>query len=343
MKRTVITFIVTLIAAASGAYGGGSGGSYPYLGKTFKMFVQDSYSEGHKGSPEQFYKWFRAAFAKSAPVYKGLNESDLPRFLSAEKIRIDAIKDTKAKVTEELRLGEYLHKLIKRTIRTFSLDRGFEFHAAEKLGERQCLLQAVLIAGLLQQMDIKAGVIMVYRNKQGEYSFNGHVTTLMRLSDGKDIMIDASDQVPFAKHQGILAQTAKYCYLGPVYAKNSARIVGYRNNSGKQIKPSSVTPLDVNYVRSLFYYYRGERAPGGVIASARTKKGLAASAYFLGKSVKLSPTNSLAVYMLGRTYSLQGKYNSATAQYRKALNLQQSFGWVPPSIPEALSGRTPHS
>ncbi len=326
-------------ALTSGAYGSGSGGAYPYLGKTFRTFVQDSYTEGHKGNHEKFYKWFRTAFNKSAPEYKGVSARDLPLFLDAEKLRLEAIKNLKAKAAEEIRLGAYLHKVIKKTILKFSLDRGFEFHAVERLGERQCLLQAVLIAGLLQQMGAKAGVVMVYRNITGQYSFNGHVATLLRLADGKDIIIDASDPTPFVKQQGILAQTKKYGYLSPVYMKDSSRITAYRTNLGKQVKTSEVTPLDVQYVRSQFYYYRGERAPGGVIASRKTKSGLTASAYFLKKSIKLSPSNALSTYMLGKTYTDQGNPGKAAVEYQKALKLQQSYGWIPQGIRDALASR----
>jgi len=337
MKKYLLLIALGMLILASGAYGAGSGGTYPYLGKTFRTFVQDSYTEGHKGKPEQFYTWFDNAFAQYAPEYKGVNTSELPKFLNAEKIRIQAIKNPSTRAAEELKLGAYLHSVIKKTIRKFSLDRGFEFHAVERLGERQCLLQAVLIAGLLQQMGAKAGVVMVYRNITGQYSFNGHVATLLRLSDGKDIIVDASDPIPFVKQQGILAQTKKYGYLTPVYAKDSSQISAYRTNFGKQVKTSEVTPLDVKYVRSQFYYYRGERAPGGVLAPKKTEAGLTASAYFLEKSVKYSPANALATYMLGKTYTDQGKPDKALIQYQKALKLQQSYGWVPQGIKSALS------
>lgn len=341
MKRALIAVtVVIMTVAASGAYNNGFGGPYPYLGEEFKTFVQDSYVEGHKGDAEQFYEWFRAAFAEKAPEYPDVDERDLQGFLDAEKARMDAIEDPIARTVEEIKLGRYMHQVVKKTILKFSLDRGFEFHALERTGERQCLLQAVLIAGLLQQMDVKAGVVMVYRNMQGDYSFNGHVTTLMRLSNGKDIMIDASDRLPFADHQGILAQKAGsgYRYLSPIYIKDSCTIVGYRTTAGLRVEPFAVSPLDTDYVRSQFYYYRGERAPGGIIAAAPTRHGLAASAYFLEKSVSLSPANSLAVDMLGRVYAAQGRPHNAQTQYKKALALQKAYGWVPPSIPEHLRG-----
>ncbi len=338
MKRLLIAIAVGLTVAASGAYEGGSGGPYPYLGDNFRAFVQDSYTEAHSGSPGDFYEWFGTVFTERAPEFAGVYERDLPRFLDAEKNRIDAIQTPYAKTAEEIRVGRYLHQVVKKTLLKFSLDRGFEFYAAERLGERQCLLQSVLIAGLLQQMDIHAGVVMVYRNIQGDYSFNGHVAVLMKLSNGKDIIVDASDPIPFVKHQGILAQTTQYGYLTPIYAKDSSTIVGYRTNSGQQVEPYAVAPLDVDYVRSQFYYYRGERTPDGIIALKHTKAGLTASAYFLEKSVSLRSANSLAVYMLGRVYAAQGKRHEARVEYRKAWALQKAYGWVPPSIPEALHG-----
>jgi len=338
VSKTAIAILAALVFLSLGAQREDFVAPYPYNGRTFRTFVEDSYIEGHKGDPQQFYNWFAAEFAASAPAYKGVNEKDLPGFLNAEKARIDRIKDPRARAAEELRLGEYLHKVIKKLIPLFSLEHGFEFHAVQRLGQRQCLLQAVLIAGLLQQMHVNAGVVMVYRSVRGEYSFNGHVTTLVKLSDGSDVMVDASEQEPLAKHQGILARTTRFCCLTPVFAKNSSRIAGYQTTFGRRVKTAEVSPLDANYVRSQFYYYRGERAPDGILSAKPTKAGLAASAYFLEKSVKLSPANSLAVYMLGRTYAAQGKSDIAKARYQQALKLQRSYGWVPFGIYEALRG-----
>jgi len=338
VSKTLVFVLAALIIAAVGASGRGFVAPYPYCGRTFRTLVEDSYTEGRRGSPEKFYRWFEAAFAKSAPEYEAVKERDLPRFLDAEKRRIDSIKNPKARATEEVSLGAYLHKVIKKTIPFFSLDRGFEFHAVQRLGERQCLLQGVLIAALLQQMGVNAGIAMVYCNERGETCFNGHVTTLVKLSDGRDIMVDASEPEPFARHHGILARAAGYSCLSPVYDKGTSRIIAYRTSRGTRVKPDRVAALDADYVRSQFYYYRGERAPGGVIASKRSKAGLAASARLLRKSVKLSPANSLAVYMLGKTYAAQGKSGQARAEYQEALKLQQSYGWVPEGISEALSG-----
>ena len=64
---------------------------------------------------------------------------------------------------------------------------------AARSGQRQCFLQSVLIAGLLQRMGISAGVAMVYRNPRGEESNNGHAVTLVKLPDGDDLVADAAE------------------------------------------------------------------------------------------------------------------------------------------------------
>ncbi len=87
----------------------------------------------------------------------------------------------------------------------FSLDRGYEFrHSVDRL-ERQCFLQSVLIAGLMQRMGMEAGVVMIYRNQKGEASNLGHATVVLKLDNGRDIMVDASDPHPFMRHRGVFA------------------------------------------------------------------------------------------------------------------------------------------
>lgn len=337
MKKSILLIAICLITIAHGAMCNAKDYAYPYFGKVFRSFVADSYRENGKGSPDDFYRWFAVAYSKSAMGYQGVKRTDLKDFVNAESLKIKAMPSGAAKAEEELRLCAYLHRIIKKTITRFSLDRGFEFSNTERLGERQCLLQSVLISSLLQQMNVDAGVVMVYRNIAGDYSFNGHVTVLARLSTGRDIIVDASDPTPFVKHKGIFTRAEKYTYLAPVYAQGSSKIVGYRNTQGKLFNNRQVLPLDVQYIRSQFYYYRGERTPGGVISAKKTAQGLARSAYYFGKSVRLSPANALAEYMLGRTYELQRQMAKARACYSKALDLQRSYGWVPAGIHQALA------
>ena len=115
----------------------------------------------------------------------------------------------------------------------FSLDRGFEFHHAVGNRERQCFLQSVLMAGLLQRMGAEAGVVMIFKSQLGQTSNLGHAAVVLKLSSGRDVIVDASDPTPFIPHQGVFARVSGYRFLTPVYAMDSPQIVSYRVMSGK--------------------------------------------------------------------------------------------------------------
>jgi hypothetical protein len=227
-------------------------------------------------------------------------------------------------------LGAWLHRMVKSTIPRFSLDRGFEFCSVVRYGERQCFLQAVLIAGLLQRSGVRAGVAMVYRNLHGQETNNGHAVTLVRLSDGRDLIVDASDPEPFARQQGLYVRAGGYRYVDPVYEGRTGRIASYRTVPEKgKLSPAQVRTLDLAFIRSQFWYYRGERREGGLLSRAKTPAGLAAAAADLRKSVSLCPRNPLAVYMLGRVYHAQGKAEEAHRLFERAHRLYAAAGWVP--------------
>ncbi len=227
---------------------------------------------------------------------------------------------------------------MKAVIPKFSLERGFEFANTVRLGERQCLLQSVLISGVLQQLGLRSGVAMVWRNERGQESNLGHVVTVLRLTGGRDVLVDASDKSPFMRHQGLLVRDtagpgAPYRFVRPRYADDDT-ITAY--TAGKDVLgPAKVGLLDAAYVRSQFDYYRGERAPGGFIGPS-TPEGLTRSARFLERAVKLSPANPLATYVLGHVYRKQGRLELARRQYELAGRLYRAAGHVPAGVADAL-------
>jgi hypothetical protein len=127
-------------------------------------------------------------------------------------------------------------------------------------------------------------------------------------------------------------------YVEPVFEPRSQRIQAYRLTSGKgQITPSQVRPLDVQFLRSQFWYYRGERTPGALLSPRKTASGLARSARNLEQSLRYCPGNPLAAYMLGRAYLLQGKRGQAAATLAQAKALYGRYGWTPPGPAQYLA------
>ena len=61
----------------------------------------------------------------------------------------------------------------------------------------------MIIAGLAQDMGVNAGVVMVYKNIEGAPTNNGHAVALFKLAEGKDIIVDASDPIPFVEQKGL--------------------------------------------------------------------------------------------------------------------------------------------
>jgi hypothetical protein len=308
---------------------------YPYQGEHFRNLLEDSFQAGGKGETKDFYLWMNQAFQSYEARTPGGSRSSLTGWLETEKITLSQLSNKEKKSAAEVALGAELHKMIKTIIPRFSLERGFEFCNVINCGERQCFLQAVLIAGLLQEMGVEAGVVMVYRNIQGATSNNGHAVTLVRLPDGQDLIVDASEPEPFPRQQGLFAKASDYIYLRPIYAGASPRIVAYQTAAGgRRLTCRQAKTLDFAFLRSQFYYYRGERAPGGILSQKQTSAGLKASLLALRTSVALCPSNPLAVYMLGRVYYAQGNLPQARIFLRKAQQLYSRFGWVPPSVKE---------
>jgi len=305
--------------------------SFPYEGRTFTSFVDESFKLAGKGSSSDFYTWFDSALKEK------LNEN-WESWIADHKKALHALTG-KELAEKQIETGAAVHKAIKKTITKFSLDRGFEFCNILNLCERQCFLQSVLIAGILQKTGMNAGVVMVYRNIEGQPSNNGHAVCVAKLADGRDIVVDASEPMPFPTHKGLFAYDkilGHYQYVEPQYAAD-ATIAEYKlSESGKVIKPSELQTLDVPFLRSQFDYYRGERTIDGILAKDPTAKGLEGSAKFFEKSQTEDFRNPLTVYMLGRTFDKMGKPAEAQKQYQAAMQLYQEFGWVPNGLKEVL-------
>ncbi len=310
---------------------------YPYGSAAFAELVEDSYSVASEGSPAHFHKWLKDAYRSARVPIPGTPGKDFERDMAAKGREMAGLPTAAARAAAERRLAEWAHRFVKKAIPRFSLDRGYEFHNVVTRAERQCLLQSVLIAGMLQAMGCDAGVAMVYRNERGDVSNNGHVTVLLKLADGAALLVDASEPVPFARHTGLLVSAAgSYRYVAPAYAPRSATIERFLATSGgSPLVAAKVNGLDTAFVRSQFWYYRGERAPGGVISEKRTARGLAASRQYLEKSVQACPGNSLAVYMLGRTRLYEGDRPGARKLLARAERLYAQYGWVPGGLSDA--------
>ena len=305
------------------------------------------YPYGETGTfPEFVAESFRVAGAKkptqSAHSFFNYMGNTIPASMDAVKPKLAVIRDAKARATAERVLCTNLHKAIKKQIPKFSLDRGFEFSNTVKLGERQCFLQSVVIAALLQRAGVPAGVAMVSRNEKGAYCNNGHAVAIARLADGNDIIVDASDPTPFMTHQGLMvrvpSQGGGYGYVAPVY-DSAHRITAYHSLRGNQtLKPSAVAFLDVPFLCSQFTYYRGERTPGGLFTPPlATPTGLARSEKWLKQSVVECPQNPLAVYMLGKLQERQGQLMAARKSYHDAYLLYARYGWVPDEEARSLA------
>lgn len=314
---------------------------YPYGGAQFTRFVSESFETVGSGTASDFYNWFQKAYDESSYKLTGTDSLDLKQALRLQKRRLSEIHTPSKKAHAELAISAQLHRMVKKTIPKFSLDRGFEFYYTVKNGERQCFLQSVLISGLLQDMGINAGVAMVWRNTRGENINNAHAVCVVKLANNSDVIVDASEPEPFPKQQGLFLRLGDYRFLRPVYGPSGEKIYYYRTVDGHQkVKPNRVKTLDVPFIVSQFWYYRGERTPGALFSQTRTPEGLEQSVRFLQTSQGASAANPLATYMLGRIYLLQGKQDLAEVQFREAYRLYSKYGWVPDGPSEFYKSST---
>jgi hypothetical protein len=192
------------------------------------------------------------------------------------------------------------------------------------------------MASLLQAMGVDAGVVMVYRNPGGYEINNSHATVLVELSGGQDLLVDASYPDPFIRHRGLFVRCPEYRYVDVIYERGSARISHYRAVEGRgRIDTTQVRPLDLSFLQSQFYFYRGERADGGALARTKTSGGLEASRRYLETSLRLCPRNPLPAYFLIRVYDEQGETEAAREMRTLARRLYSESGWVPASLRNA--------
>lgn len=315
--------------------------AYSYGSAKFTGLIDESYKEVGAGSGRDFYKWFDKAYKESKFHYPGYEKLDIGQLLEMKKKALSNMKNPAKRADMELKFAAWMHRMVKTVIPRFSLDRGYEFFHVTKYGERQCLLQSVLIAAMLQKAGINAGAVMVFRNLTGGESNNGHVVTLLKLANNEDIIVDASEQTPYAEHRGLFVRSSGYVYVTPIYKSKSSRIAYYQSESNhKRIPDSEVLGLDYKFLQSQFWFYRGERVKGGLLFARHTPRGLKAEERALAISAKVCPRNPLSVYMLGRTYLAEGKIQEAGKCLRVADKLYASDGWVPAGVKEYLAQAT---
>ena len=331
-----LALFTTAQAQTSGSVA--SSASYAYGSSAFAQLIADSSAAVNAPGVQGFPEWFAGAFqstpSTALPGHAGLSLEAALKLRAAE---LKAQTNTAKRVQLERDTAAWLHKAIKASIPKFSLERGFEFVYTVKNGERQCLLQSVLMAGLLQKMGLDAGAAMVWKNEKGATTNLSHVVTVLKLSDGHQIQVDASDPTPFAEHQGLFLWNAPakgYRFLQAQFAPDRT-ITAYKEMNGKTLDLELVGFLPYNYVRSQFYYYRGERTPGGFADPKKTAQGQQNSVHFLEQAVKFAPENPLAQYVLGRVYARQGRAALAQNQLEQGYKLYLRSGFVPQGPLEA--------
>ncbi len=327
-----LTFILLGAAIAAPPAAAPAPADLSYGGGNFRALAAESYQRaGLKGS---FTGWLDGAYLKAGlPVNGRAAGPSLEADLAARRSEIGAArgpeKDELARKT-----AVWAHAFIKRALPRFSLERGFEFASAATTGERQCLLQSVILAGLLQRAGLDAGLVMVWNSQAGQKSNLGHVTSVLRLPGGAgDLEVDASEPGPVARHAGVLAWTAGgYRFLNAAFGSDGVIRSYARADGNGNLRPAAVSFLGLNYVRSQFDYYRGERAPGGVLGTGTgqaTAEGLKLSEQWLRRTLAEEPRNALAAGVLGNVWRKQGREAEAREQYQKAARLYTAQGHLP--------------
>lgn len=312
---------------------------YPYHTPRFSQLLAESYGRGNAGDPRTFYTWMETTYQASAARYPGKEALGLDALLEERRQALASIADPAQKAQLQRELAAWAHRLVTTLLPHVSLDRGFEFFNAARHGERHPFLQSVLIAALLQQAGVDAGVAMVYRNPRGRETNNGHAVTLVKLTGGRDLVVDASIRQPFVRQQGLLLRAPQYRYLRPVYDQATGEIISYLSADGRESVPTAgARDLDYNFLRSQFWYYRGERSPGGLLAKTPTEGGLNRSERALRTSTRLCRKNALALYALGRVSLALGKTAEGRRFFEEAYKLYAEAGWVPDEPKEALAG-----
>ncbi|WP_052303287.1 hypothetical protein [Deinococcus maricopensis] len=330
--------VVLLVGALTNASAAGPDAAYAWGSEAFVALERTS--EAATNAPQaDFTAWFSAAYART-PAARLPGWPTLDGALSARRAALAAERDLARRAALARETAAWLHHTVKVIIPKFSLTQGFEFTNAVRYGTRQCLLQSVVLAALMQRVGLDAGIAMVWKNERGQESNLGHVVTVLRLPGGRDVLVDASDPQPFMRHQGLLVRVPRggghaYRFVAPRYASDGS-ITAYVDPSGRAVPPAQVGWLDGAYVRSQFEYYRGERAPGGFMGPS-TPAGLNASAQHLRRAAQESAQNPLAALVLAHVERKQGQLVAARAQYVRAANLYRAAGHVPAGVRAALA------
>lgn len=313
--------------------------AYAYGSPAFSALTQDSYAVRALKTPD-FSTWLEGKYAAANfPLDGG---KTLMAGLAARKAATSAASgDQRDQLAQDT--AQWAHTFIKKILPNFSLERGYEFAYAVSAGQRQCLLQSLLIAALLQQTGLDAGGVMVWQNDKGQESNLGHVVALLRLPSGKAALLDdASDPKPFMTHQGLLIRDGDaYRFVHPVY--DGQKITGFtRADTQKSIPLASARPLDLAYLKSQINYYRGERVDGGFMGGGgnyggkSTQTGLTQSAKFLQQAVSNDNQNALATYVLGLVQRKLGQDAQAKANILAGAKLYQAQGHLPAGPADAL-------
>ncbi len=319
MRNRTLLFVLALSPVAFGQ----TWPEFEYGGEQFDGFVRESFRYTKSPKPASSLYTFLETGAKSHSGY------EWTPWINSKRGELSV--STSKPATREAIAAE-LHALVKKAVPMFSLERGFEFAYMASSGERQCFSQSVLIASILHRIGIEAGVVMVYRNPKGETSNLGHACTLVKFDNDRAAIIDASHHTPFAPHQGLFLRVAgKYQFLKPQFGGSSFGAV-WPASSGDAQTISRLAPLPVDYILSMFDYYRGERMPNGILALKPTRTGLSQSAALLERSVRLCPQNPLAVIQLANCYAKQGRIGQAKLRLNHAERLYSLGGWSPGSV-----------
>lgn len=298
--------------------------AYPLDSEKFDTLVADSYKVAGNAEQAEFKKCWTKAFESA-----GLGSPEE----WARQTRVRLAKTTNR--TEIQRLAAVqVFRVVKKSLPTFDLDRGYEFTNAAENGQRQCLLQSVLIASTLQQAGLDAGCVMVWSNERGEVSNLGHVATFVKLNNGRQMLVDASDPGPFATHAGLfLVDGTKntYRFVRPNYDKDR-EIEAFATADSAPLDPKEMfKALDYDYLRSQFDFYRAERIPGGFLDHHAEPEPLKKSLAFFEASVAKCDRNPLAMLCYGRTQLRLGDARGAETIAR-ARSLYEAYGWLPPGI-----------
>ena len=341
MKKNIIFVFLLFVLTAGISFSEKSvfnGCNYPYKSAKMDKFIIDSYNNTNSMDYKQFYKWMDDKFTqwlkenkKKLPVNL-MDKSNFTEFCSASKRELQAVKDNKKKEKAIINLCQWLHKYIKKIIPVFSLQRGYEFSNVVLFGERQCYLQSVLIASILQYMGIDAGVVMVNKNEKGVESNNGHAVTLVKISKDKLIVVDASEPYPFAIHQGLfLKRDGNYIYLVPNY--NTDKIIkDFNTYNNKKVSNREVSCLNEDFLNSQFYVYRGEWVDGALHDNKKSAVGIKKANNYFKKAVEICSENTLALYFYARSFEEMGEKENAVKYFDKAYKCCVKYGFVPPNL-----------